>query len=82
MYRRRGPRPLLVLQWIIMALIVMFVFKALGLPWFFWFFPFIFVFSWGGCGGGRWNRRKWHHRRRRRRHDDYDDDEDDDTDYV
>jgi hypothetical protein len=81
MYRRRGPRPLLVLQWILMALIVMFVFKALGLPWFFWFFPFIFVCSWGGRRHGR---RRWHHRGRRRRHhrDDYDEYDDDDTDYV
>jgi hypothetical protein len=79
MYRRRGPRPLLVLQWLIVALIVMFVLKALGLPWFFWFFPFIFVFSCGGSWGGKRHHRKWHHRRRHR--DEYDDDEDD-TDYV
>jgi hypothetical protein len=81
MYRRRGPRPLLVLQWFIVMLIIMVIVRSLGLPWFIWVFPFFFVCSWGGGWQGkrRWHRRHRHHRRRHR--DDFDE-FDDDTDYV
>jgi hypothetical protein len=81
MYRRRGPRPLLVLQWVIIMLIVMVIFRSFGFPWFIWIFPFFVVCSWGGGWHGK---RRWHRRRHHRRHhDDFDDyDEDDDADYV
>jgi hypothetical protein len=82
--RHRGPRPLLVLQWLIISLIIMVVMRSLGLPWFIWIFPLCFF--WGGGWWGkprRWKRRVHRRHHRRRHHDEYaDDDEDDDIDYV
>lgn len=73
-HKRRKLRPTLVLQWLIIALIVMIVLSWFKVGWFFLFFP---LFFWGGC----W-KHEWHNN-----HDSEPDEEgkgkhDDDIDYV